>query len=161
MPTISENQRSHPLRQIVPGHCRASNPRGDAAKFGVQWWRIHPITNGKIHGKIRLSSFIDWVIYMDFPPITWFSPITNGNNSLIGGFTWIFYQKVSPNLWKTLGFCCASVPVDHLCTSQTQEPSQHLVQHLGSGKSQNPWITTHLWTIHGKWLITWVKDMTH
>ena len=36
MPTISENQRSRPLRQIVPGHCRASNPRGDAAKFGVQ-----------------------------------------------------------------------------------------------------------------------------
>ena len=73
MPTISENQRSRPLRQIVPGHCRASNPRGDAAKFGVQWWRIHPITNGKIHGKIRLSSFIDWVIYMIFyqrcPPI--------------------------------------------------------------------------------------------
>ena len=129
MPTISENQRSRPLRQIVPGHCRASNPRGDAAKFGVQWWRIHPITNGKIHGKIRLS---------------------------IGWFTKGFPQFMkNPWLLLRVGLCGSPL---HIANTGALSASGTTPRKWQVTKS---WITTHLWTIHGKWLVTWVKDMTH
>ena len=78
----------------------------------------------------------------------------------IGWFTWFFTKGVPQfmkNPWLLLRVGPCGSPL-HIANTGALSASGTTPRKWQVTKS---WITTHLWTIHGKWLITWVKDMTH